>query len=57
MSPEWFKIAEIPYDNMWVDKKYWHPTWLEGQTFKAYFLYEGFDKIVSHKIESSDLLL
>ena len=51
MRPKWFSISDIPYNNMWLDKIYWHPVWLQGKKFKAYFLYEGHDNIVKYKID------
>ena len=51
MKQQWFKVSEIPYDKMWLDDVYWHPVWLKGQKFKAYFLYKGFDQIIQHQIE------
>lgn len=53
MKPKWFGISEMPYDDMWLDDIYWHPVWLQGKKFKAYFLYEGHTKIVKYDI--SDL--
>jgi hypothetical protein len=29
MKPRWFKIEEIPFDQMWPDDKYWLPLLLE----------------------------
>jgi 8-oxo-dGTP pyrophosphatase MutT (NUDIX family) len=37
MAPQWFKVAEIPYDKMWVDDKYWLPLILEHKKIKASF--------------------
>ena len=51
MKPKWFPISEIPHDNMWLDKIYWHPFWLQGKKFKAYFLYEGHRNIIKYKID------
>ncbi len=38
MRPAWFNIAEIPYDQMWVDDKYWLPLVLDNKKVKANFL-------------------
>lgn len=37
MIPKWFNIANIPYDNMFPDDRYWLPLILEGQKIDAYF--------------------
>ena len=54
MKPRWFNISEMPYEKMWLDDEYWHPIWLKGQRFKAYFLYEGYTNIIKHNIELLD---
>ena len=53
MKPQWFKIKEMPYQLMWIDDEYWHPTWLSGQKFKAYFLYQGFETILKSEVTVS----
>ncbi len=37
MSPEWFSLAEIPYEKMWIDDKYWLPLALQGDFIKGEF--------------------
>ena len=50
MKPKWFKISDMPYDKMWIDDEFWHPYFFRQQKFKSYFLYEGFDKILTHQV-------
>ncbi len=38
MRPAWFNLSEIPYDQMWVDDKYWLPLVLDNKKVKANFL-------------------
>ena len=45
----------MPHEKMWLDDIYWHPIWLKGQQFKAYFLYEGYTKILKYNIDHVDL--
>lgn len=35
MRPQWFAIADIPYDQMWPDDKDWLPLLLAGKRFKG----------------------
>lgn len=35
MRPQWFALADIPYDDMWPDDKLWLPTLLAGKKFKG----------------------
>jgi len=39
---------------MWPDDELWHPIIFRGQKFSAYFLFEGLDKILQHKIDLKD---
>ncbi|KAG0175638.1 Nudix (Nucleoside diphosphate linked moiety X)-type motif 1 [Apophysomyces sp. BC1034] len=33
MRPEWFSYDEIPYDQMWLDDRYWLPLLLQSRCF------------------------
>lgn len=35
MRPQWFDIANIPYDNMWADDREWMPLLLQDKLFKG----------------------
>lgn len=50
MSPKWFDIKEIPYDEMFPDDKHWLPLVLEGKKIKAYFDFDKDWNILSKKI-------
>ena len=39
MRPQWFAFAEIPYDTMWPDDRYWIPLFLVGKKFRTKFLF------------------
>jgi 8-oxo-dGTP diphosphatase len=41
--PLWFKIKNIPFDEMWPDAKYWLPKVLNGEKIEGHFIYN--DKI------------
>ncbi len=43
MKPRWFPINAIPYDQMWVDDRYWLPKALKGEKLEGefYFSDEG----------------
>lgn len=52
MAPAWFFKHEIPFDEMWVDDKYWLPQLLEGKSIKGEFhLSSDTKEIRNHKIE------
>lgn len=36
----WFKIEEIPYEEMWPDDKHWLPMLLSGKKFEGRFYYD-----------------
>lgn len=37
LSPKWFDLNEIPYDNMWADDKHWLPMVLAGKNVEGKF--------------------
>jgi 8-oxo-dGTP diphosphatase len=39
MIPSWYKIDEIPIENMWADASYWLPLILKGKKIKAIFVF------------------
>lgn len=41
MRPQWFRVAEIPYDQMWIDDIYWLDRALAGEKIKAEFYFVG----------------
>lgn len=51
MAPHWFKISEIPYDEMWADDRYWLPQVLEGKFVRAVFTFNTSDALLEYKVE------
>lgn len=41
MRPQWFKIDEIPFSQMWPDDEHWFPYLLGGNLFKGRFLFDN----------------
>ena len=37
--------------SMWADDERWYPTMLADKRFKAYYLFEGHDKILEERLE------
>ena len=51
MSPKWFSVNALPYENMWVDDPHWLPLVLEGKKLNAKFNFNKLgDKILDMKI-------
>ena len=48
MLPKWFAYEDVPFDKMWPDDILWYPLLFKQQKFKAYYLFEGHDKILKH---------
>jgi 8-oxo-dGTP pyrophosphatase MutT (NUDIX family) len=39
MRPQWFPVSEIPFDQMWLEDKYWMAKFLADQKFEGEFYY------------------
>jgi 8-oxo-dGTP diphosphatase len=39
VRPEWFPVADLPFDRMWDDAPYWLPRVLAGERVRATFSY------------------
>lgn len=51
MLPKWFKIDEIPYEEMWQDDKFWLPKVLQGEKLYGEFLFTEGDLLLEHNIK------
>lgn len=49
IEPKWFKIKDIPYDNMFINDKYWLPLVLDGKKIKAFFEFDEDFNILDYK--------
>ena len=46
MAPAWFRVEDIPYDQMWDDGVYWLPRVLAGERVRATFTYQADNQTV-----------
>lgn len=56
MRPQWFKVSEIPYKEMWQDDKYWLPQVLEGKKLRTVFTFDHDENMLDQKITEVDSL-
>lgn len=47
MAPQWFDLADIPYDKMWQDDQMWLPLVLKGKQVQGSFGFDEHDEILS----------
>jgi len=47
MTPKWFDIKNIPYDQMWPDDRHWLPSVLGGKEVSGYFAFKD-ENTISH---------
>jgi 8-oxo-dGTP pyrophosphatase MutT (NUDIX family) len=47
MRPAWFAPAEIPYQQMWQDGRYWLPIVLDGRCIQATFTFRADNESVA----------
>jgi 8-oxo-dGTP pyrophosphatase MutT (NUDIX family) len=46
MRPRWFRVDQIPYDEMWDDDRHWLPHVLAGERIRATFVYNADNETV-----------
>ena len=49
-SPIWFKLDEIPYDEMWDDDRLWLRAVLDGGTVRAWFTFAR-ESMLDHQVQ------
>lgn len=47
--PEWFEFAEIPYEKMWDDDRFWLPDILAGREVAGEFLFDD-GVLLTHRL-------
>ncbi len=50
MRPQWFAIDAVPFDEMWLDDRFWLPRVLQGERLEATFVYKDGVEITRHDI-------
>ncbi len=58
MTPNWFRVDEIPFESMWDDDVIWLPEVLAGHKIRATFTFGEGDIILSHEkhiVEADEL--
>ena len=54
VKPKWFKISDIPYQDMWPDDAYWLPEVLNGKFVNGSFVFNKEGGIGSFRLEAVD---
>lgn len=55
MRPQWYKISDIPYGDMWDDDELWLAQILGGKSLKGTFTFDADDKMISHRVTETSL--
>ena len=53
MKPQWFKIGEIPFGDMWSDDIIWLPRVLDGEKIKANFVFKFGETVDTYDIKAA----
>ena len=56
MAPQWFNSAELPYDKMWPDDKFWVPQVLNKKLLEAQFTFGEGDVVLDKQVRIVDSL-
>jgi len=54
MNPKWFKVADIPYTDMWPDDIFWLPHTISGKYVEGSFTFGPNDVIEKQEIHIKD---
>jgi 8-oxo-dGTP pyrophosphatase MutT (NUDIX family) len=55
MAPKWFKLENIPYDQMWADDIFWLPEVLKGSFVSATFHFDENNQVIDHQLTAKPL--
>jgi len=50
MKPKWFRVSELPLDDMWSDDKHWLPIILAGKKLEAEFAFDTSGEVAESSI-------
>ncbi|OWK11276.1 hypothetical protein Celaphus_00007367 [Cervus elaphus hippelaphus] len=56
MRPQWFRLDQIPFRDMWPDDSYWFPLLLQRKKFRGYFRFQGQDTILDYTLREVDAI-
>ncbi len=56
MRPQWFKVASVPYQEMWWDDIVWMPKVFGGKYVKGSFMFNDKEECLEHYIEETERL-
>ncbi|WP_435335117.1 8-oxo-dGTP diphosphatase [Haloarchaeobius sp. TZWWS8] len=52
-DPKWFRVAEVPYDEMWEDDRLWLPHLLDGRSVRGRFDFdEDGDELLEYELDT-----
>lgn len=57
MAPQWYGLADIPYDSMWQDDEIWLPEVLQGKKLRGAFSFDHADTMQHTKIDVVDAIM
>jgi ADP-ribose pyrophosphatase YjhB (NUDIX family) len=50
MTPKWFDIHQIPFEDMWEDDKEWLPMFLAGKKFTGRFVFDSHNAVLESSL-------
>lgn len=50
MTPRWFPLGEIPYEEMWPADRHWLPLLVDGKRFEAEITFKNKDEVSRYEI-------
>ncbi|HSX07170.1 MAG TPA: 8-oxo-dGTP diphosphatase [Candidatus Saccharimonadia bacterium] len=50
MAPQWFSMADIPFDDMWQDDRHWLPQVLSGKLLTTRFTFDTHENMTGKQV-------
>ncbi len=52
MNPQWFKIDDLPFEEMWADDRFWLPRVLLGEKIEGWFRFDEKTGLLDQEIKN-----
>lgn len=51
MKPQWFDVAQVPFEKMWSSDAFWYSPFLENKKFTGKFVFDDKNNVLEHHLQ------